>query len=176
MKYFTNSQRIMGIVQEVDPANRSFKLLCQSGNIYEAFVSKETYYQFIRNFDLLYRDRIERPPDYVDSPENRLALYIKKGLLVAAYGILQIHEDKYRYDAREITLFNNNKGGYLFEETHWWLTQISALADVWLLNLFGPGHVYDFTNYQTNLSYIGSKEGDTIQECATTCQCRIAFV
>ena len=168
MKYFTNSQRITGIVQEVDPANRSFKILCQSGDTFEIFVGNETYYQFIRNFDLLNRDRIERPQNYVDDPENRLALYIKKGLLVAAYGILQIHEDKERYDAREITLFTNYYGGYLFEETHWWLTQISALADEWLSDLFGPGNNFDFTKYQTNLTYIGSKvESDPIQECAT---------
>lgn len=167
MKYFTNSQRIMGIVQEIDPSNRSFKILCQSGDTFDVFVGNETYYQFIRNFDLLNRDRIERPQNYVDTPENRIALYIKKGLLVAVYGILQVHEDKNRYDAREVTLFNNNKSGYLFEETHWWLTQISALADQWLLNLFGPGQVYDFTKYQTNLSYIGSKEENPIQECAT---------
>jgi mannose/cellobiose epimerase-like protein (N-acyl-D-glucosamine 2-epimerase family) len=157
----------MGIVQEVDPANRHFKILCRSGDVFDVFVGDETNYQFIRNFDLLYRDRIDRTADYVDSPVNRLALYIKKGLLIAAYGILQIYEKKQRYDAREITLFHNNEGGYLFEETHWWLTQITALADEWLLNLFGPGRVYDFTKYQTNLSYIGSKEEDPIQECAT---------
>lgn len=167
MRYFTSSQRVMGIVQEVNPQDRHFKILCQSGDVFDVYVGDETSYQFIRNFDLLSRDRIDRPEGYVDTIENRLTLYVKKGLLVAGYGIFQIHEEKERFDAREITLFHNNKGEYLFEETHWWVTQISALADEWLLNLFGPGRVYDFTRYQTGLSYIGSKEEDSIQECAT---------
>lgn len=168
MKYFTHSLRIMGIVQGIDPEKRHFKVLCQSGDVFEVHIGNETYYQFIRNFDRLDRDRIERPESYVDYPEKRLALYIRKGLFVAVYGIQQIHEDKSRFDAREIILFHNNEGRYLFEESHWWLTQISSLADEWLLNLFGPGNVYDFSNYQTNLSYIGSKiEEERIQECAT---------
>jgi mannose/cellobiose epimerase-like protein (N-acyl-D-glucosamine 2-epimerase family) len=167
MKYFTKSQRIMGIVQKINPEKLSFNLKCQSGDIFEIFVGDETYYSFIRNFDRLDRDRTVMPEGYVDNPKGRLVRYIKEGLLAAAYGILQIHEDKKRFDAREITLFHNEKGGYLFEETHWWLTQISALADEWLLNLFGHGNVYDFSKYQTNLSYIGSKEENPIQECAT---------
>ncbi len=167
MKYYTTSQRLMGTVQEVDPANRRFKILCQSGDDFDIFVGDETYYQFIRNFDLLYRDRIDVPEGYVDNPEGRLGRYIQKGMLAAAYGIIQMHDDKTRFDAREITLFHNREGNFLFEESHWWLTQISALADEWLLNLFGPGGDYDFSKYQTNLSYIGSKEPDPIQECAT---------
>ncbi|HUV82516.1 MAG TPA: AGE family epimerase/isomerase [archaeon] len=167
MKYFTHSLRIMGMVQEIDYDNLSFKVRCQSSDIFEVFVGDETYYSFIRNFDKLDRNRIAIPEDYVDNPEGRLKRYIKEGLLVAPYGIYQIHKDRTRFDAREIMLFQDNEGRYLFEETHWWLTQISALADNWLLNLFGPGNVYDFSNYQTNLSYIGSKEPDPNQECAT---------
>ncbi len=168
MKYFTSSMRIMGTVQEVDPQNRHFKILCQSGDTFDVFVGDETYYQFISNFDHLSRDRIQKPRGYTDTPENRLARYIKEKLLVAAYGIFQIHEGKSRYDAREITLFHNDEDDYLFEESHWWLTQISALADWWLSKLFRPGNVYDFTDYQTNLTYIGSKvEEGRVQECAT---------
>ncbi|MEW6606859.1 MAG: AGE family epimerase/isomerase [bacterium] len=168
MRNFTHSLRIMGIVEEVDAPSCHFKVRCLSGDVFDVFVGDETYYSFIRNFDKLDRNRIAPPENYVDNPGGRLGRYIKKDLLVAAYGIYQIHEDVERFDAREITLFHNQEGNYLFEETHWWLTQITALADTWLLNLFGPTiHEFDFTQYQTNLSYIGSKEKDPIQECAT---------
>jgi len=167
MKYYTHSERIMGIVQDVNPSSRCFQVTCQSGDVFDICVGDATYYTFIKNFDKLDRDRIPSPPNYVDSPEGKLGHYIQKGLFVGVYGIQQVHDDKSRFDAREITLFHNAEGKYLFEEPHYWLTQIGALADQWLLNLFGPGDTFDYSNYQTNLSYIGSREKDPIQECAT---------
>ncbi|MDH4128271.1 MAG: AGE family epimerase/isomerase [Spirochaetota bacterium] len=166
MKYFTHSLRIMGTVQKVNYDLLSFNVLCQSGDIFEVFVAQETYYQFISNLDELNRDRIPLA-ESTDNTQNKLKRYIQKDLLVAAYGIYQHHNDKIRFDARQITLFHNAKKGFLFEETHWWLTQITALADEWLLNLFGNDNHFDFTKYQTNLTYIGSKEKDSTQECAT---------
>jgi mannose/cellobiose epimerase-like protein (N-acyl-D-glucosamine 2-epimerase family) len=167
MKYFTHSVRIMGTVTEVKKDDRMFTILCQSGDSYSIYIGDETSYSFIRNLDLLNRDRTVKPEGYVDSPEERLCLYIQKGIIASAYGVFQIHGDKMRFDAREIILFHNSRGQFLFEETHWWLTQISALADQWLLNLFGQGNDFNYADYQTNLSYIGSKLPDSRQECAT---------
>lgn len=168
MKYFTHSLRILGMVKEVDLEKGSFKVQCRSGDVFEVFVAEGTGYFFIKNFDRLDRNRIPTPPGYDDyKPADRLKRYIRKDLLVAAYGVHQIHEDRERLDAKEIWLFQNQDNVYLFEETHWWLTQITALADQWLLNIFGVSNTFDFTNYQTNLSYIGSKTANPIQECAT---------
>ncbi len=167
MKNFTHSLMILGIIKEVNLNNLSMKVLCRSGDTFDVFVGEETYYKFIRNFDMLDRDRTEVKSGYTGSPKDKLRRYIKKDILVSAYGIHQIHDDKTRFDAREITLFYNKSGDYLFEETHWWLTQVTALADRWLLNLFGQGYNFDFSNYQTNLSFIGSPTSSPIQECAT---------
>ncbi|MBK8270338.1 MAG: hypothetical protein IPK83_19400 [Planctomycetes bacterium] len=55
-------------------------------------------------------------------------------------------------------------GKYLFEETHWWLTQIARLADEWLDDLFGDKRNYqleDFAElYRTNLSILGRPARD----------------
>jgi len=168
MKYFTHSLRILGMVKDVDLEKRSFQVQCRSGDVFEVSVAEGTGYFFIKNFDRLDRNRIPTPQGYDDNkPADRLKRYIRKDILVAAYGVHQIHEDRERFDAKEIWLFQNQDKVYLFEETHWWLTQITALADQWLLNIFGASNTFDFTNYQTNLSYIGTKTTNTIQECAT---------
>jgi mannose/cellobiose epimerase-like protein (N-acyl-D-glucosamine 2-epimerase family) len=167
MRYFTHSMRILGNVLSVDYEKLAFSVRCRSGDVFEVHVAFGTSYSFIRNLDQLERDRIPVPDGYSDDPADRLRRYIKKDILVAAYGVYQEHDGSTRFDAREITLFHDEQGNYLFEETHWWLTQITFLADQWLLNLFGPGRDFDYSKYQTNLSIIGSKEKDPIQECAT---------
>jgi mannose/cellobiose epimerase-like protein (N-acyl-D-glucosamine 2-epimerase family) len=67
---------------------------------------------------------------------------------------------------------HSEPGKYLFEEkTHWWLTQISCLADEWLDDLFGERRAYgvaDFAElYRTNLNILGQPLDDNVQECAT---------
>jgi mannose/cellobiose epimerase-like protein (N-acyl-D-glucosamine 2-epimerase family) len=158
----------MGEVQQVNHNQLSFKVLCQSGDVFRVFVAEGTGYFHIRNLDELSRDRTVAPKGYRDDrPADRLRRYVRKGILVSVYGVHQIHNGKDRFDAKEVWLFQNEENEYLFEETHWWLTQITALADQWLLNLFDKSTDFDFSNYQTNLSYIGSKEPNAVQECAT---------
>ena len=158
----------MGIVEDTDYDNLHFKVKCRSGDEFYVNVADGTGYFFIRNLDGLHLDRTTKPDGYDDGLSgDRLKRYIRKGFLVAAYGVYQINDDKTRFDAKEIWMFQNEDGQYLFEDTHWWITQITALADKWLLNLFGPGDTFDFTNYQTNLSFVGSKTLNRIQECAT---------
>lgn len=158
----------MGTVRQTDIDSHSFRVKCRSGDEFDVHVAEGTGFFFIKNFDELQRDRTTIPENYDDArPVDRLRRYIRPNLLVAAYGVYQIHEDRTRFDAKEIWMFQHEDGRYLFEQTHWWITQITGLADRWLLNLFGPGDTFDFTNYQTNLTFIGSRTTNRIQECAT---------
>jgi mannose/cellobiose epimerase-like protein (N-acyl-D-glucosamine 2-epimerase family) len=58
----------------------------------------------------------------------------------------------------------------LFEETHWWLTQTTRLAEQWLDSLFGDRRDYtqaDFVElYRTTLNINGLQTNDKTQECA----------
>ena len=47
-----------------------------------------------------------------------------------------------RFDARSVTLMHSNPGEYHFEETHWWLNQITRLGEEWLDDLFGDRRTY----------------------------------
>ena len=76
-----------------------------------------------------------------------------------------------RFDARTVTLLTSANGRFVFEDTHWWLTQISHFADSWLDDLFHDRRSYqtdDFAQlYRTNLNILGLPTDDTTQECAT---------
>ncbi len=58
----------------------------------------------------------------------------------------------------------------LYEETHWWLSQLSLMADRWLDMLFDSRRSYeidDFSKlYRTNLNITGKPVNED-QECAT---------
>lgn len=171
LRYFTHSLRLMGYVTEIKPAKGWVRIKTRSGGVFQTHISSTTGFFYIKNLDKLDRDRSVWPPEREpydgNNPENLISRYIQKGRLVSAYGVWQLNNGDSRFDAKEIWLFQDNGGEYLFEQTHWWLTQITSLADRWLLNLFGEGGNFDFSKYQTNLSFIGTKSSDVIQECAT---------
>jgi mannose/cellobiose epimerase-like protein (N-acyl-D-glucosamine 2-epimerase family) len=70
-----------------------------------------------------------------------------------------------------VWLMHHKQGQFLFEETHWWLTQSARLADAWLDDLFGDARSYredDFSAlYATNLNILGGRTDDNLQAMAT---------
>ncbi|MHB9073235.1 MAG: AGE family epimerase/isomerase [Desulfobaccales bacterium] len=175
MKYLTQSMTLMGKVTSVNPADTSFTLRCRSGDSFPIYVNSETTFGALRNLDELDRDRVPTPQDFPKdnpSPSDKLRKYLQTGALIIIKGIYMEHEEQKRFDARSITLMHSNPEEYLFEETHWWLNQITRLGEEWLDDLFGDRRTYltdDFAAlYQTNLNILGLPVGDkNIQECAT---------
>ena len=96
--------------------------------------------------------------------------YIIKDQLIIVQGVLQVDGDKRRFDTSKVTLQSSVKDKYLFEETHWWLTQTARLADQWLDSLFGDKRTYEIDDwvklYCTNLNILGLPTNDDTQECA----------
>ncbi len=174
MKYFSQSMTLMGTVSNVNPSAASFTLRCRNGDSFLVQVGAQTAFGVLRNLDGLNRDRVPSPPNF--NPNGGVAetvrKYIQPDMLVIVQGINLIHDEKKLFHARSITLMHYENGRYIFEESHWWLTQISRLADEWLDDLFGDRRTYqmdDFAEfYQTNLNIFGLPMQDNqIQECAT---------
>jgi hypothetical protein len=172
MKYFTQTMTLMGTVRQLDTTQNSFEIECRSGDRLQIFVSTETVFSVLKNLDGLERDRVANPQGFdPQSPSHKLNKYIRPSALIAVQGIYQEQEGRKRFDARFVHLLHPENGSYLFEETHWWLTQIARLADEWLDDLFGDRRTYrldDFAElYRTNLNIIGLPTDDSIQEMAT---------
>ena len=174
MNYFTQSTTLLGTVSHADTPNACFTLRCRSGDSFLVYVDPETAFGVLRNIDGVSRDRVPAPPDFhpEQGPSERVRKYIRDGDLIFVQGTVMVHGDQKRFDAHTVTLMHAQPGKYLFEEeTHWWLTQISSLADEWLDDLFGERRAYgvaDFAElYRTNLNIMGQPTDDNVQECAT---------
>ncbi len=161
MKYFTQGLRVTGKVSNIDQTNRTFDIVSRGG-VFHARLSDTSYCYFIRNSDGLDRDRTEA------AQGDMMLRYLQEDKLISSYGIYQIYEDKHIYDVKSVAIFGNDKDHFLFEEGHWWITQITYFADSWLKRQFGLGDHFDFTKYRTNLTAAGTKIEDLpIQECDT---------
>lgn len=168
---FTQSVSLLGTARDV--AGGSFKVLCRSGDEFYVQTSSETNFTVLRNMDDLDRDRVPDPPNYDPSlgPAEKVRKYVTEGYLLVVAGILIEQDGRRRLDARIITLLTGDQDQFIFEDTHWWLTQIAAFADQWLDDLFGDRRSYEWDDfaqlYRTNLNILGQPVDDKIQECAT---------
>lgn len=174
MNNFTTWAVFMGTVKEVHPEEGYFTLQCRSGDVVDVFVEDTTAFTVLRNLDGLDRDRLlDTQHDADDLPEalRRMKRYVWPNGLLTVEGILYEIDGRRRFEARRVHLLHHQRDRYLFEDTHWWLTQISRLADEWLDDLFGERRSYQLDDfaalYRTNLNVLGQSTDDNIQEMAT---------
>lgn len=162
---------LTGAVLYGDPDNSTFTIVCRTGDQIEIEVTRETVFGTLENLDELDRDRIPRPAGFSPTdPRQLIKTFIRLDRLVVVEGIYQKQGENTRFSARFVHILQDQTGQFLFEETHWWLTQISRLADRWLDELFGAKQTFiidDLALYRTNLNITGAPTDDNIQECAT---------
>ncbi|TDD76828.1 AGE family epimerase/isomerase [Actinomadura rubrisoli] len=164
---------VAGKVTGVDQDAKSFTLQCRSGDAVTINVGATTYYEVMSNVDGMPRDRTEEPAQSDGDPVKAgLTRYLAEGALVYVRGNNMEADGKQRFDGRTVYLLQPSLGGkYGFEETHWWIDQISRLADRWLDQLLSGDREYtseDFARgYRTQLNALGQAGDDTVQECAT---------
>lgn len=174
LRTFYDSLTIAGLVTSVDGGALKFSVRARSDDLFDINVGVTTYYQVVSNLDGLNRDRAE-PPAAMNRGDNPVAFdllkYVKEGCLTFVEGIRSENGAEERFEARTVYLMHSLPGKYLFEETHWWLVQISQMADRWLDNLFDVRRNYEISDfaalYRTNLNITGAPTNDSIQECAT---------
>ena len=171
MKKFTQSLTVMGTVSDMKVETASFSVQCLTGDIFEAYATAQTSFQVLQNLDGLSNDRIPDPNPAAPNDARKLVeKYVEQGQLVVAQGIYQIDNGKSRFDARTVYRVSSVKDSYLFEETHWWITQTARLADQWLDSLFGDKRTYQIDDwvalYHTDLNIMGLRVDEGVQECA----------
>jgi mannose/cellobiose epimerase-like protein (N-acyl-D-glucosamine 2-epimerase family) len=169
---FNQTLTVGGSVVSIDEAKPSFRLRARSGDVFEAVVGPETSYNVMTNLDGLDRNRI---PEVRGGPgESGILLNLRRysfvGRPVFVTGIYQQNGGAERFEARSVYLLHSDPGRYMFEETHWWPTQTTQMADRILDHLFDATRSYsidDFAEfYRTNLNILGQVTDETVQECA----------
>ena len=172
MHNFTMNMTLMGTVVEVNTNSNYFKIECRSKEQFDIYIGTNTVFESVKNLDVY---EPEEQCDVSIEPEAAFTNFqknIKKGILVVVEGVYQEYSSQKRFDARYIYTTAVNPKQYNFEDnTRWYISQISTLADEWLTDLFGDTRNYksdDFARfYRTNLNILGKETDNTIQECAT---------
>lgn len=177
------SETVLGTVLSVDVPGRKFELQCRSGDRLWIHVGGDTeedggttYFDVLSNLDEVSREGV-LPPGAAGL-DDRIKRHVSAGALIAVEG-LRAGGDVYARRVHalafepELRVKRSERLTYLFEEAHWWLTQISRMADEWLEDLFNENRDYRVTDfarfYRTNLNITGSPAGKDpdLQECAT---------
>ena len=175
MRFAAQETTLVGHVVTSDPGNRTFTLKLRTDDEIAVHVSVTTSCSVLRNLDGIDLDRVPEPHPARSSAEDPASFlirkYIHRGETLFAIGVAQCHDGASRFEAKRIVLFSGGGGGCVFEQTHWWITQITQIADQWLEDLFDAKRSYkidDFAKlYRTNLNIIGGPTDDNTQECAT---------
>jgi mannose/cellobiose epimerase-like protein (N-acyl-D-glucosamine 2-epimerase family) len=169
---FYQALTIAGEVVGIDPVAPSFTVETRSGDQFEVVAGPSTIYQVLTNLDGLGRDRIPDPPRQESETDitHGVRKYISQGRHVFVNGIYQENDGRQRFEARTVHLLHSDPHLYLFEETHWWPSQATQMADRILDHLFDAKRSYsidDFSKfYRTTLNILGQPTDDTVQECA----------
>lgn len=162
-----------GTIVSVDAGRQLFSVEARSGDTFEAIVGRETNFQVLSNLDGVDRDRVPDPQGVARDEDNivfNLRKYVVPGRPVFVRGVYQENGAGQRYEARDVFLLHSEPQRYLFEDTHWWPSQVTQMADRILDHLFDAKRSYsidDFARfYRTNLNILGQPTDETTQECA----------
>jgi len=176
INHFFQNITVHGTIIAVDSNKHSFSVQARSGDLFEAVVVPTTAYEVISNIDGVNRDRVKEPSDIPAEPlatrelRYNFAKYIEVGRPVTVIGLLYLDGGKLLYEAKSIRLMHSDPRRYGFEETHWWIVQVTQMADRILDHLFDARRSYtidDFSKfYRTTLNILGQPTNETIQECA----------
>jgi mannose/cellobiose epimerase-like protein (N-acyl-D-glucosamine 2-epimerase family) len=168
---FAKALSIMGTVNYVNVDEGWFRIISRGEDEFTVRIASTSVFAVLQNLDELNRDRISTPAGFSSNdPVQLVKKYVRLGRLVVVEGVYQSNEDHTVLDGRFVHVLQDESGQFLFEQTHWWLTQISRLADTWLDDLFGDNDTYTLNTlalYRTTLNITGAPTDDTTQECAT---------
>ena len=155
---FCLSDLIAGYVTDFYPEKGdcgTFNLRTSDDRNYEVALTSMTYAQLIRNLG---------EPYYDCTFQMKSMLTPNRYLFV--YGIFYPDTDRVQFEAKQIVFVGRSESEYSFEKPDWWVKQIQQLADFYLKSQFGDGEI-DYSNYRTNISLVGAKDGSTRQETDT---------
>lgn len=183
MVQMPQADNLLGEVISVDAPGHQFVIQCSSGDTFSVHVGGgagqdggTTDFDVLTNLDRVDRDGVLGAASA--TVEDRIRRHVCAGVLISVEGLRSGN----RVDARRVHTLAyeprpevkpSERFTYLFEETHWWLTQIARMADEWLEDLFNENRNYQVTDfarfYRTNLNITGSPAGfdPDLQECAT---------
>lgn len=176
MRGYHKDETLAGYITTINAPKHEFAIKARSGDTFRVIVAKECWFWIMTNLDDVNRDSVPPPEGLEDGHETtgveyKIRKYLAEGRCIFVEGTYTEDEQTQIFTANKISLLSSKPNRVLFEETHWWLAQISQMANKWLDDLFDDRRSYridDFSRfYRTNLNISGLPTDEDIQECAT---------
>jgi mannose/cellobiose epimerase-like protein (N-acyl-D-glucosamine 2-epimerase family) len=155
---FTFSDLVAGYITGYEPGTDVVELHTSDGRPFTVKLTANTVGEMLRNLG----------EAYIDATAQLRGL-LQPGRFVHVYGVFYPGEPGgTAFEAKHVMLFGKASDEYRFESQDWWLNQIRKIADFYLDSEFGPGATtFDFRNYRTDLTMLGTTTQSTRQETDT---------
>ena len=155
---FTFSDLIAGYITSYHEPSDTLELVTSDNRPFTVKLTGNTVAEMVRNLGEAYIDA-----------SSQLRTLLQRDRLLHVYGVFYPDEaGGTAFEAKHVTLFGTGATEYRFEAQDWWLQQIRRIADFYLTSEFGSGATtYDFREYRTDLSMLGTKTSSTRQETDT---------
>ncbi len=149
-------ERLQGVIVNTNKAARSVVIRMANANTAKVKVSDNAWVHMVRDND----DRSRRS-DMED------IFKAEKGQLISVSGI--VYSDKDELVAKDITVFGDKSGDYVFEDADWWSSMSKELSKFWIKAQFEGTKPKDASLYRTKVTKSGQKRDDSVnlQETCT---------
>jgi hypothetical protein len=157
---FTFSDRFTGKIQSFDKGTRALSLMAADGSQFLFTLVNTTFAKVVQNAD----------EPWIDATGQMDELLSINGLFISVFALAYPQGESFRMEAKEITFFCDpaTPDSYRFEQPSWWSDQVYAFGKFQLQAQFGDGDTFDFSNYRTKVSKVGSRyPKDSLQEIDT---------
>ena len=152
---FNQTLTVAGTIVSVDPSKPSFSIEARSGDTFEAVVGRRPITRCVSNLDGLDRNRVPDPQGVARRERHCVqpaASTPSRSAGVRGRHLSAERAAAERFEARNVYLLHSDPDRYMFEETHWWPTQTTQMADRILDHLFDAKRSYTIDDFSEVLS------------------------
>jgi putative intracellular protease/amidase/mannose/cellobiose epimerase-like protein (N-acyl-D-glucosamine 2-epimerase family) len=153
---FPFADLVTGYITTFDAASGTFGIRTSDGRPYRARLAATASAEFLRNLGEPYDDAMARLPEL-----------LTPGRHVFAHGIFYPESAAWDFEAHRIVFSGRRAGEYRFEESDWWIRQITELGHFYRRAEFGTDVHPDYAKYRTSLRLGGEQTDSKVQETDT---------
>ena len=155
-------ERLQGVIVNADKATRSIVIQLENANTTKVNVADNVWVHMVKSNDGI--DRRSTKEDIFKAD---------KGQLISVAGI--IYSDRDELVAKDITVFGDKTGDYVFEDADWWSSMSKELSKFWIRSQFAGTKPMDAGLYRTKVTKSGQKRDDSVNLQETTTLSRLVY-
>ena len=149
---FSFSDTIAGYVVDFDKDADSFHIKTSDDREFTVKLSKKAYAWIANN--------LNEPRQWCG---DQMRGMLSPGRFLFVYGTFYNEGGGFNFEAQYLVFLGRKPNEYDFEKQDWWVRQIRALGEFYLLAQFG-GEEINYDNYRTTIKITGEKEKDNYRQ------------